>query len=182
MVRAYSELVSFNEETLKKDRPDHRQTPFFRVGAYYVSTLFSARGQYLIGLTILPGCFRKRVPQIRTSEASVFKLICAMGLDRAGIGKVMTSFFSATSSAGSSVWSRLKCERFFSGAAGPAELETKGRNTSHKPRKDQISIIDVETWNPWIPSVVCDTISNSRGRITFPRLSIMSVKTCALQV
>lgn len=56
------------------------------------------------------------------------------------------------------------------------ELRTKRRNTLHDRRDDLRFFHEAAGFSPRIAFVVCDAIPSRRGCMTYPRLSMVSVK------
>lgn len=138
-----------------------------------------------------------------TSRATASKVVCSVKLRGARMGGVKRVFLSAPSarigkvkgvslsapsapsfsvSKGTNVADRSLFKRLFSSAASRTYLRARHRNKIQNLRKNKTSSNNVRTSGQRISTFVCVAICHHRGRITCPRLLIVSVKDLSFYV
>lgn len=135
--------------------------------------------QYLIGSVVPIGCCCNDTQPIWTSQASVSSVMGPVLLGIVRMGGHNNAIFSKFMDFDSALLRGLKlvgwsfCSSAFSSAARWAKFGSNYRNTFHNPKKDERSVLFVDSFNLLIAFVLCDVILRRLRRITCSRWSFV---------
>lgn len=135
----------------------------------YTLRSFNEGDPYLIGLSVLSGCFSSMIHPICLAQASISTVLATCKLGRAHMGStnIASSFPKAVISSLQipSEFSNLHFRRFIlEGAVIQLKFGPKRANTLHGLKNDKSSVTVVGNWSPCMKSIVRVDTSRCPGR------------------